>query len=116
MTKEEISEQMGPFWDRVGEMLTKHNVWEYVTEQDIYGKDFETPVSRLVLSGYLEIEARGIIWRSVPADVSDRHMNVKWVSWEPFEIIGHFSTLTDPHATIKWVSHKGGQDEQQKTD
>lgn len=55
------------------------------------------------IDGYLEIKAHGIVYRSVP---SGDHGEVSWVSWEPYEIISHFSMLTDPKATIQWVSHR----------
>ena len=71
---------MTPFWDRVNKMVFKY--------EDQYKK------------GYLEIKSHDIIYRSLPPD---DHGIIIWVSWEPFKVMGHFSYLTDPEGTIKWV-------------
>ena len=73
---------MQDFWDRVGGMTLK-----YEDRHD---------------HGYLEIKADNITYRSIPPD---EYGVVLWVSWEPFKVIYHFSTLTDPRGTIKWVAY-----------
>jgi hypothetical protein len=77
-------DKMKPFWDRVGEMLLKYD--------DDLGKH----------KGYFEVTARDIIYRSLPMD---HHGLIEWVSWKPFKIIHHFSYISDPDATIKWVKY-----------
>ncbi len=77
---------MKRFWNCVNAMLEKH------------GDDFAY--------GYLEIVAHGITYRSIE-DMD--HGNTTWISWEPYKIIGHFSALTDPDATIKWIKHERAQ-------
>jgi len=79
-------ETMEPFWDKVNEMLGKH---------DGYGD---------IDNGYFEIEAHGIVYRSMPMD-----RMILWVSWEPYTNRMHFSFLTDPNATIRWVDKTGGR-------
>jgi len=76
--------KMQAFWGRVGEMLLKH-------DQDLC-KD----------NGYLEIEADGVIYRSLPMD---DHGCIFWVAWDPYHVIYHFSNLSDPGGTIKWVNY-----------
>ena len=63
------------FWDTVNKLLHEH---EY--EQ-----------------GYFEIVAHRRVYRSVGHDYG-----IKWVSWEPFRTVEHFSAFTDPDATITW--------------
>ena len=69
-----LSHEMRDFWNRVNMLL----------EQDE--------------PGYLEIIADGVIYRSLPEDEYGR---IYWVSWEPFQLITHFSVLADPNATVR---------------
>ena len=87
---------MRPFWDTVGRAIY---------EQDFYVSELgKGSVSNLIVGGYLKIVAHGVEYRSVA--VEDR---VAWVTWEAYEIVGHFSKLTDPNATIEWVPHRSNE-------
>ena len=77
------NELMRPFWNRVNKMMI------------VEGHDLR--------NGYFEIKAHNIIYRSVFDDI---HGGTIWVSWEPFKVINHFSYLSDPEGTIKWVEHE----------
>jgi len=76
---------MKPFWDRVGEKMVKY-------DDDLCSHNG-------VVKGYLEIKSNGITYRSLPPD---EYGVIIWVSWEPFCVIYHFSTLSDPDGTIEW--------------
>ena len=82
--------KMQPFWDSVSKMILKY-------DNDLFGWDLDHK------KGYLEIESNGITYRSLPPD---DHGVIVWVSWTPFEIMGHFSYLSDPEGIIKWVNNK----------
>jgi len=74
---------MKPFWRIVGAAAIKYS-------DPIFDSE-----------GYLRIVAHGVEYRSLP---DATHGIVEWISWEPYEKMAHFSTLTDPDATVEWVS------------
>jgi len=86
---------MRPFWDTVNRALHEH---DYMVQTP------DGSVHHLVIDGYLQITARGVVYRSIP-----REHTTTWVAWEPYEIVGHFSQLTDPNATIEWVPHRSNE-------
>jgi len=89
------------FWDRVNTLLDEHDVSIEVDRQvNADGTLSKVRVSKLIAVGYLEIVARGVVYRSVPTGYS-----LAWVSWTPFKIVGHFSQLDDPSATVRWVKY-----------
>ena len=71
------------FWDATNAMLQEH-------VEKIEGH-----------LGYLEIQANGLIYRSIVEEYG-----IGWICWEPFGNLGHFSQITDPNATIKWVDDR----------
>ena len=78
---------MKPFWRRVNNLIGEH-------DEDIWHK-----------RGYLEILADGNTYRSIYTSPWDSH--ITWISWEPFGMMGHFSSITDRNASIRWVSTEG---------
>lgn len=80
--------KMQDFWDRVGSMMVKY-------DNDLCSHNG-------IAKGYLEIKSDGIIYRSIPPD---EYGVIVWVSWKPFRVIYHFSTLSDPNGTIKFVKN-----------
>jgi len=85
--------KMQRFWDEVNRFLVEYDV-------DLVVRDGRgtAHVRNLVVNGYIKIVAHGIEYRSFPLEHT-----VAWVSWKPYRIIGHFSQLTDPNATVEWV-------------
>jgi len=74
-----MTHPLKPYWDRVQAILDEHRAY--------------------LDGGYIEIVAHGIAYRSIPGT---RGVS-RWVSWEPYRILYHFSELRDPDATVRWV-------------
>jgi hypothetical protein len=71
----QVEHVMASFWKAVGEVLEK--------------VDFSKE--------YLEIEANGLVYRSIPPD---EYNHIIWVCWEPFGVVHHFSVLKDAGAKV----------------
>lgn len=97
---------MRSFWNKVNEMLKKHDHMIYIEDIDKEGRSYEAKVHNLVLNGYLRIRAHGIEYRSIPGE-----HGIMWISWEPYRILSHFSSLDDPKGTIEYVPIKDNNDE-----
>lgn len=74
---------IGEFWGRVNAALIEY-------DESGYARDV----------GYFKIVAHGREYRSVGPDEYGKFL---WVCWEPWEVVGHFSQLSDPDGSIEWV-------------
>jgi hypothetical protein len=67
------------YWDATNKIFEEH-------EHDINSED-----------GYIEITTTNKTYRSIPTEFT-----MMWVSWEPYEVVGHFSRIENV-TKVKWI-------------